>query len=167
MVVFLPISALIYLLFEIKKTIPGPWISGLNQQIGSSAHLLTSKTRVTPPAGLTAPRSEINSLMLRIRLASVALSSLTMKPSRLTIMGGNQCTVSAVESNSATLAAYMSNRVSEYDNTIKAWSLSYPSMSVDPLFYTPDYLNLADVATRGKVTNAEINTNSLWQLGPD
>ena len=96
-------AALIYLLFEIKKTTPGPWISGLNQQIGSSAHLLTSKTQVTPPAGLTAPRLEINSLMLGIRLASVALSSLTEKPSRLTIISDSQCTVSAVKSNSGYL----------------------------------------------------------------
>ena len=146
-------AALIYLRFEVEERLPGPWHSGLDRRKGWRAHLLTSKTRVTPPAGLTAPRSEINSLILGARLATLALSSLSEKPSRLTIIGDSQCTISTVESNSASLAAYFANRVSEFDDTVKAWQHSHPSLVIDPPFHTPGQLNVADIATRGKVTS--------------
>ena len=57
----------VYVVYKVTVEEAGPWSSHLGQKFSRHAALLVSKARVAPLAGLTAPRSEMNSLVLAAR----------------------------------------------------------------------------------------------------
>lgn len=145
--------------------------------------LLTSKARVTPVAGITAPRTELNGFVVLSRIMELVLSSLNEKPARITLIGDSECTISAYESRTASLAPYFSNRINEVEDKIQLWGRKYDQDEmeetdmdtlldldgdtlIDNLFHTPGPLNPADLATRGAADISDIQTGSVWQDGP-
>ena len=88
--------------------------------------LLASKARVTPLEGITTPRSELNSLVLGVRLLSSVLAAMPVKPAKVTMIGDSQCTISALESQTGTLQAYMAYRVGEIHDTFDTWKGEIP-----------------------------------------
>ena len=68
---------------------------------------------MAPLAGITPPRSEMNGLVLGIRLCTLVLRSLKEKPSSFVFCLDSECTISAVESEHGHLTAYLANRRAE------------------------------------------------------
>ena len=62
------------------------------------ARLLLSKARVAPLNGMTVPRTEMNGLVIAIKLIDLSLTSMRELPSSLTFCLDSECTISAVDS---------------------------------------------------------------------
>ena len=168
-------AAVIYIRWLIPKNAAGErW----------SAQLLTAKARVAPAGGITAPRSELNGFVVLGRLMNIAIKSLNEKPARITLIGDSECTISAYESHTASLAPYFSNRVIEVEDKVKGWGKKIDQESMveteeeivldekgetllDLPFHTPGPLNPADIATRGTAEIKDMQVGSVWQTGPD
>ena len=156
----------VYIVYMVLEEKGGPWLSDLGQKQSYVASLLVSKARVTPLAGLTAPRSEMNGMVLGTRLSNLALRSMLEKPAKLTILGDSECCIAAVESDHGKLAPYLANRRVEVLEAFEAWGSSYPDMEVRPLHHVPGGLNIADLATRGTATAQQVTRGGGWQEGP-
>ena len=85
--------------------------------------LLASKARVTPKANLSTPRSELNGLVVLVRLLNTIIPALSVPPSRISIIGDSTCTIAAANYNAAALAAFFSNRVVEIIDVTNSWGL--------------------------------------------
>ena len=150
---------------------------------GYHTALVTSKSRVTPQAGCTTPRSELNGLVVTTRILDQVLASLDVKPVRVTIIGDSTCTISSCQVNCASLNPYFANRVMEILAFMAAWGVlcdlacteELPDTvqadveaetRVDKLWHTPGELNIADWPTRGNVDWSNLDINSEWQNGP-
>ena len=157
----------VYVVYKITVEEAGPWSSHLGQKFSRHAALLVSKARVAPLAGLTAPRSEMNSLVLAARLNTLVLRSLSERPDCLTILGDSECCIAAVESEGGRLAPYLANRRAELLETFESWKGAYPELEVRPLHHVPGTLNTADLATRGTATGPLVTEGSDWQCGPE
>ena len=147
--------------------------------------LLNSKSRVTPRTGMTPPRSEIQGLVVAVRLATQIIKYNDMKPVRVTIATDSQCSVAACDLNANSLAVFFGNRVIEIVTTMQSWGLSDDTISaldelssetlrhlgddnvlVDLIQHTPGEMNPADWPTRGNVSWSELGPGSIWQNGP-
>ena len=145
--------------------------------------LVTSKSRVTPQAGCTTPRSELNGLVLLARLADKVVKGLSQSPIRITIMGDSTCTISACQVNCSSLKPYFSNRVMEILSLIAGWGEQstmdaleeFPDemrmdmdmmTQVDPIQHIPGPRNPADRPSRGGVDWKDLDEGSEWQCGP-
>ena len=87
--------------------------------------LLTSKSRVTPKHGLTAPRSELQGLIIAVRVVDRIINALDARPLRVTIITDSQCSVAALDVNASSLATFFANRALEISNTMKSWGPKY------------------------------------------
>ena len=153
--------------------------------------LVTSKSRVTPKAGMTPPRSELQALVIAYRLAARVISAWTIRPVRLTVLTDSQCSVAAVDDNASALATFFSNRVLEIQTTAAelgpralvpaSQPLSQADLqaladikqaededrtAVDLLQHTPGLHNPADWPTRGNVEWEDLGPGRTWQEGP-
>ena len=146
--------------------------------------LVSSKSRVTPRTGLTAPRSELQGLIVGARLADVIIPALNKRPVRLTIATDSQCSVAAVDENANALAVFFSNRVIEFVGLMEAQGPASPCEAtvelteeqlnavpatatvVDKLNHTPGEGNPADWPTRGNYPWSLMGSEGEWQLGP-
>ena len=126
-------GAVIYIIYKVAKPTPGPWASHLGNQITFSASLFLAKGRVAPLAGLTAPRSEMNSLICGSKLLDLALRSLPEKPEKVTICLDSECTIAAVDSDNGILRCYLANRRATYLGALKDWKDSYPDTEFEDL----------------------------------
>ena len=162
------------------------WLVGGEESVGDRVWLvafLTSKARVTPAAGLTTPRSELNGLVVLCRLIDRIMKCLDEKPCRVTMIGDSECTISAQESVTNSLAPYFSNRVNEAEDKMNSWgkkietdkleetssevmSFANDEVLIDKLYHTPGEINIADLATRDKAKIEDVGEGSEWQNGP-
>ena len=122
----------VYVVYKVTVEEAGPWSSHLGRRFSRQTALLVSKARVAPLAGLTAPRSEMNSLVLAARLNTLVLRSLPERPDCLTILGDSECCIAAVESEGGRLAPYLANRRAELLETFESWKAAYPELEVRP-----------------------------------
>ena len=147
--------------------------------------LVTSKCRVTPKTGLTAPRSELQGLVVATRLTSAVIKALDVKPKRVTMLTDSQCSVAACSKNANSLAVFFSNRVIEITAARAEWGsdrgmeanqeltieqeqdLGGTEMVVDLFNHTPGVVNPADWPTRGNLSWSEMKEDSEYQAGPD
>ena len=58
----------------------------------------------------------MNGLTILVSLMDAVIGSFDVKPSLVTLVGDSSCTISAVESVTASLAAYFTNRVNEIED---------------------------------------------------
>ena len=146
--------------------------------------LVTAKSRVCPTTGMTAPRSELQGLLVAARLADTIIKALSVRPRRLTVVTDSQCTVAAVSENANALNVFFANRVLEYwaitaaqgpRSKVPATEELSPALIaelaeketwVDLLYHTPGPQNPADLPTRDKVNWAELAQGEMWQDGP-
>ena len=114
------------------------------------ATLIAAKTRVTPVGCLTAPRSELNAIVLGTRLLDSVLRAYQSRIRTVHILSDSQCAINSVNTERGTLATYFHNRVSKVRDVME-WSRLYPEMVIQPPAHVPGILNTADLGTRGKV----------------
>ena len=144
---------------------------------------MTAKARVTPVSCITTPKSELNGLVVLARLMSTTMKCMPEKAKRITIIGDSECTISALDSTTASLAPYFANRICEVEDAFKSWGSLLLEMSakdeclqdafeegetmIDSVYHTPGSINPADLPTRDQVKVEDIMIGSLWQEGPD
>merc|ERR1712030_131293 len=88
--------------------------------------ILVAKARVTPAKGITAPRSELNGMVVMSRLISIVTKSMPEKPCRITMIGDSECTTAALENQTANLASYFANGIMEVEDKMKGWGVKVP-----------------------------------------
>ena len=145
--------------------------------------LVTSKSRVTPAAGFSIPRSELSGLLMLTRLITNVAAALDVPPIRVTLAGDSTCTISCAEVNSAMLTPFFANRCVEIISAMSSWGepatisateeQEFPlimdmeaTCQVDKLMFTPGVDNPADAPSRGSYTLSQMGLGSLWQKGP-
>ena len=151
--------------------------------------IITAKSRVTPKSGMTPPRSELQGLVVAVRLATKVLDSMDVRPARVTIMTDSQCSVAACDQNASALQVFFRNRVLEIMNTMDSWGpvkrldgkteLSQTDLDmlseiegdggkktfVDLIHHTPGLDNPADWPTRGQLEWSQMVRGQIWQDG--
>ena len=152
--------------------------------------MITAKTRVTPKAGMSAPRSELQGLVVGVRLASKVIEALSVRPARVTIMTDSQCSVAACDLNASSLQMFFRNRVLEIITGMSEWgpvgkleakaemldsdmellnSLQVEGKElsmVDLIHHIPGEGNPADMPTRDETPWSELEPGKVWQNGP-
>ena len=86
-------------------------------------NLLMAKARVAPVGGTTAPRAELNGLVVLSRLMDVTVEAMRSKPARITLIGDSECAITATESHTASLSTYFMNRVIEVEDKMREWGV--------------------------------------------
>ena len=166
-------GAVIYIRFRLDSGAESPYHTAL----------LTSKSRVTPKHGLTPPRSELQGLIIAVRVVDRIISALDTRPLRVTVITDSQCSVAALDVNASSLATFFANRALEISNTMKSWGPSHPDAKkeltdqelaellkntvthVDLLQHTPGLSNPADWPTRGQLGWQNMGPGTVWQDG--
>ena len=158
----------------------------LAEEAEASYHtaFLTSKSRVTPKHGMTPPRSELQGLIIAVRLVDKIIKAFTTRPQRVTIITDSQCSVAALDVNASSLATFFANRALEISNTMAEWgeqlsdakvelepepdnSLQQSTVTmVDLVQHTPGMENPADWPTRGNLEWSKMDRDTEYQLGP-
>ena len=152
--------------------------------------MITAKTRVTPKAGMSAPRSELQALVVGVRLATKVLEALSVRPARVTIMTDSQCSVAACDLNASSLQMFFRNRVLEIVTKMHEWGpvdkldakaemleadtelLSTHETEdkklslVDLIHHIPGEGNPADMPTRDETQWSDLEPGKVWQDGP-
>jgi len=146
--------------------------------------LLSSKSKVTPRAGCTTPRAELNALVLACRLLTKLVPALDTKPARISIIGDSTCTVSAVQLNVTGMKPYFSNRVLEIQDTLS--TIGNPAICsmfqeltpdqaestkgkpyIDLIYWIEGPKNPADWPSRGNLEWNELGPGTIYQDGPE
>ena len=73
---------------------------------------------MTPSKGMTVPRAELNSFLITTRLILSICTAMYIKPTRVTLMGDSECTISSYETEHTVLASYFANRVYECEQNL-------------------------------------------------
>ena len=161
------------------------YIRWVLQEVGKfHTALVTSKSRVTPKTGLTAPRSELQGLVVATRLTNAVMKALDVKPKRITMLTDSQCSVAACSKNANSLAVFFSNRVIEITAARAEWGsdrgveanqeltieqekeLEGTDVVVDLFNHTPGVVNPADGPTRGNLSWEDMKEDGEHQVGP-
>ena len=149
------------------------------------ARLVTSKGRVTPSKNMTPPRSELQGLILAVRLTTNIMRYHSTRPRRVTLVTDSECSVASCDVNAGSLATFFANRVLEIQETMTSWGtqigdvgakdeldhltleeLGEAGTLVDLVQHTPGLENPADMPTRDKVSWSDLGPDSTWQKGP-
>ena len=125
-----------------------------------SVTLLCAKAKVTPRAGCTTPKSELNGTTLLSRLVKSAARAMVDTPSCVVCAGDSQCVISCLEISASRLKPYFHNRVSEIKENFDDLKKICP---VEDLYYIPGSMNPADIATREDGKLVDIGIDSEWQ----
>ena len=113
--------------------------------------LLLSKARVTPTSPtVSTPRTELRGLLLLARAITAIMPGFSRLPSRVSLFGDSQCTISAVECDQKLLEVWFGNRVAEIHDHMQSWRGL--NVLVDELHHWPGESNIPDLPTRGKAT---------------
>ena len=102
-------AAVIYVVFEVSQEVAGPWSSGLGCKQAFEARLILSKARVAPLSRMTAPRTEMNGLVLATKLLDLTLTSMSDPPTSVTCCLDSECAISATQSQNDLLKPYLAN----------------------------------------------------------
>ena len=143
----------------------GPSSGPSGRQTHYWVNLLLAKARVSPVSGTSTPRSEMQSLIMMMRLILTAVKSLPFKVERVVAALDSQCSIAATEKSGGLLGPYFANRVNEYYQIRSEIEELVDIM--EPLQYVPGELNSsADICTRGRARVEDLGPGSSWQEGP-
>ena len=145
---FTAFGAVIYVVYEVEVSEAGPRAEDLGQKKHFAPSLLLLKARVAPLAGITTPRSEMNGVVLGIKLVELSLRSMAELPSRVIFGLDSECTIVAVDSENSILKAYLDDRRATLLNAIRNSRERYQSVEIEDFQHLAGPLNLADLATR-------------------
>ena len=126
------------------------------------ARILCGKARITSGT-TTAPRSEMQGLMILLRLVLIVLKSIVEIPVTVILATDSECTISALEKTRGSLKPFLANRVSEAEELME--QIRGITELVD-LQHIPGSVNIADLATRATACSVDVGEGSLWQTGP-
>ena len=149
-------SAGVYILFDIETEKEGHWLGSLGRQWSVISNLLIAMARVAPLVGITPPQSEMNGLVVGVRLINIVLLSLPQQPSSITFILDSECTIATVESDHGHQTPYLANRWAEVLETFQEWENQYTDLVIDKLQHIAGPLNISDIATRDTVTAEEV-----------
>ena len=136
---------------------------GVEHPVTHVSRLVTAKAKISKTGKV--PRNEMNGLVLLARLVTATLPGLVDKPTSFLPIIDSRCTIQSVEAEAKTLKDFFNNRCEEWDEHRRQWALQ--GLDVEKIHHTASADNIADLATRGKVTKEQIDENSAWQNGPD
>ena len=156
-------AAVIYVIFEVPQDEDGPWSSGLSSRKTYDSRLLLSKARVTPLGGMTVPPTEMNGLVLAIKLLDLALVSMSEPPTSVTFCLDSECTISAVKSENGLLRPYLANRRAVVIGKLQEWKTKFPDTDFESLQHIAGPLNPADLPTQTTCTALDVGKDTLWQ----
>ena len=132
-----------------------------------TVRLLAAKARVTPSSSkdsnlrASTPRTELRGMIYLTRLITALLAGFPYKPAYIFLATDSECTISAVEAEDKVLQAWFTNRVAEITDHLDDWA--WKEIFVEPIHHWPGLTNVADLATKGKATIADIGEGSTWQ----
>ena len=116
---------------------------------------------------MTVPRTEMNGLVLGMKLGDLSLVSMREKPERIIFCLDSECTISAVDSENGLLKPYLANRRAVVKGKIQEWGLKFPEVTVEELQHIAGVINPADLPTRTNCTALDIGRETIWQNGPE
>ena len=155
----------LYIRWRLSKPDPDQRVldkDGNWHQVNYVSRLVTAKSKISKTGKV--PRNEMNGLLLLARLVTATLPGLVDKPTSLLVILDSRCTIQSVEAEAKTLKDFFNNRCEEWDEHKRQWVSQ--GLEVEPLQHTASADNIADLATKGKVTKEHVDEHSVWQNGP-
>ena len=116
---------------------------------------------------MTVPRTEMNGLVIAIKLIDLSLASMRQLPSSVMFCLDSECTISAVDSKNGLLKPYLVNRRAFVKGKLQEWQQKYPEILFEPLQHIPGNLNPAHLPTRTNYNPKDVEKGTTWQNGPD
>lgn len=137
---------------------------------GGRCRIVAAKARVTPLVGMSIPRSELNALVLGMRLLATVTKAIgcSNKPQQVYIMGDSRSVILAQRKMGSAMLPYFQNRVAEIQENLKAIKKNLgDEVKISPFLHIPGELNPADLATRQTAQVADFSEESSWMTGPE
>ena len=137
---------------------------------GNTVRLLAAQARVTPSSSKesklrdSTPQAKLHFMLYLTRLVTSLLARLPYKPTYIFLVTDSECIISVVKAEDKILQSWFTNQVEEIMDHIDNWSRK--QIGVEAIHHWPGLTNIADLATKGKATVADIGENSTWQCGP-
>ena len=127
------------------------------------SRLLTAKARVTSLRGSTAPRSELQAILINLRVLVTVVKSMVTPPESIAMLTDSECSIAAMEKSGGLLLPFFANRVGEAHHLMAEIREVAP---LELLHHVAGPLNIADLATRDTATPGDIGPKSTWLEGP-
>ncbi|XP_035205372.1 uncharacterized protein LOC118180384, partial [Stegodyphus dumicola] len=128
----------------------------VDEDHGSSSHLLASKSRVAPLKTLSIPRLELCACLLLAHLISKVSNSLKMHLDDIILCTDSTIALSWLKTSPHLLKTFVANRVSKIQRLVEPRHWKHVSSANNP----------ADLISRGAYPH-ELVTSSLWWNGPE
>ena len=120
--------------------------------------LIYAKSRVAPMVGTTISKMQIQGSLLKVVLA------LDTVIDRVIMAGDSMCALMSPRRQGTSFKPFLQNRVAETLSNLR--QVEERVRMLEQTLKVPTELNLADVCTSCKATLADIESNSVWQRGP-
>ena len=128
------------------------------------SNLLIAKTRVSPIAGSTIPRMELQGLLQLSRLMLKVVESLQTKVHRIVLAGDSACSIMALKRDGLSFNAYFQHRLAEIQQNLNIMKNKVDKL--EPILKIDGSLNPADICTRDTGKISDLLPGSTWQKGP-
>ena len=125
---------------------------------GVDVSLIYAKSRVAPMVGTTISKMQIQGSLLKVVLA------LDTVIDRVIMAGDSMCALMSPTRQGTSFKPFLQNRVAETLSNLR--QVEERVRMLEQTLKVPTELNLAEVCARGKATLADIESNSVWQRGP-
>ena len=125
--------------------------------------LMCGKARVTPIQGTTSPRSELQALLVLLRLTESVVRAMSDPPARVVLASDSECCIAALDKLGGVLKPYFANRVGEAHTIMQRIR---QISDLEPVQHIQGADNIADLPTRGAATVKDVLPGSVWQDGP-
>ena len=155
----------LYIRWKLSQPDPNQFVVdkvGKKHTVTHVSRLVTAKAKIAKTGKV--PRTEINGLVLLARLVTATMPGLVDKPTSFLPILDSRCTIQSVEAEAKTLKDFFNNRCEEWDEHRRQWATQ--GLEIEPIYHTASTDNIADLATKGKVSKEQLDENSDWQNGP-
>ena len=129
------------------------------------ARLILGKVRVTPLHGSSVPRSELQAMVMLVRILATVLRAAAFSCTRVSLATDSACCIATLSRPGAALHPYFSNRVAEITHSLAGLRSEF-DREVENFCHVEGKLNPADVGTRPGVKLSDLGPGSMWQGGP-
>ena len=129
------------------------------------ARLILGKVRVATLPGSSIQRSELQAMVMLVRILTIALRAAAFTCSRVSLGTYSACCIAALGRHGATLHPYFSNRVAEIRHSLAGLRQEFGS-KIESLSHVEGKLNTADVGTRPGVKLSDLGPGSMRPGGP-